>query len=82
MSNGRRRPLKKSSYMGNESEILLIPLRRFVDASRDMPERRPLSVSYRSGYHEDAPALDGLCKKAHFIIGGLNLQPVVLLSPN
>ncbi len=25
---------------------------------------------YRSGYHEDAPALDGLCKEAYFGIGG------------
>ncbi|WP_421102074.1 hypothetical protein ACOKXV_01170, partial [Sporosarcina psychrophila] len=24
--------------------------------------------SYRSGYHEVAPSLDGLCEKAHFII--------------
>ena len=27
-----------------ELEILLLPLRRFVDASRDKPERRTLSV--------------------------------------
>jgi len=24
--------------------------------------------SYRSGYHEDAPSLDGQCEKEHFII--------------
>ena len=33
-----------AQYMRNELEILLISLRRFVDASRDKPERRPLSV--------------------------------------
>ena len=33
--------------------------------------------SYRSGYHEVAPALDGLCKKAHFVIG-MNLESVYL----
>ncbi|HJF33553.1 MAG TPA: hypothetical protein K8V56_17455, partial [Sporosarcina psychrophila] len=31
-------------YMRNELEILLISLRRFVDASRDKPESRALSV--------------------------------------
>ena len=35
---------RMSQYMRNELEILLIPLRRFVDASRDKPERRALSV--------------------------------------
>jgi len=33
-----------SSNIWCESEILLITLRRFVDASRDKPERRSLSV--------------------------------------
>ena len=37
------RPLK-STDTWNEIELLQIPLRRFVDASRDKPERRPLSV--------------------------------------
>ncbi|HJF31845.1 MAG TPA: hypothetical protein K8V56_08700 [Sporosarcina psychrophila] len=31
-------------YMRDALEILLIPLRRFVDASRDKPERKALSV--------------------------------------
>ncbi|MEK5070946.1 hypothetical protein [Sporosarcina sp. FSL K6-1508] len=35
---------RMSQYMKNELEILLIPLRRFVDASRDKPERKSLSV--------------------------------------
>ncbi|HJF32980.1 MAG TPA: hypothetical protein K8V56_14555 [Sporosarcina psychrophila] len=35
---------RMSQYKRNELEIVLIPLRRFVDASRDKPERRALSV--------------------------------------
>ncbi|HJF32942.1 MAG TPA: hypothetical protein K8V56_14365, partial [Sporosarcina psychrophila] len=38
------RDQRMSKYMRTELELLLIPLRRFVDASRDKPERRALSV--------------------------------------
>jgi len=36
--------INKIPVQGVDSEILHIPLRCFVDASRDKPERRPLSV--------------------------------------
>ena len=40
----------KSSDTWNEIEFLPIPLRRFVDASRDKPERRPLGRDWTASF--------------------------------
>jgi len=49
-------------------EFFLIPLRRFVDASRDKPERRPLSVLSLRLPRSRVFAGWSICKEAHFVI--------------
>ena len=72
-----RRPVINISIQCLELEILLIPLRRFVDASRDKPERRCTFSLIAPATTKTRLRWMVYVKKAYFVIG-IDLRQAII----